>query len=77
MVKFAGTLKLLPPRCSSATSPPTVERMYCLQLIKTVTHVAHLLVIPGLRGINTMWDFEVLSHPLTSQTERAWLGAKK
>ena len=33
--------------------------------------------IPGLRGINTMWDFVVLSHPLTSQAEIAWMRAKK
>ena len=51
MVKFAGTLKLLPPRYSSATSPPTAERMHCLQLIKTVTHVAHLLLrMPSANG---------------------------
>ena len=33
--------------------------------------------IPGLGGSNAMLDFVVLSHPLMSQTERAWLGAKK
>ena len=50
MVKFAGILKLLPPRYSSATSPPTAERMHCLQLIKTVTHVAHLPRMPSANG---------------------------
>ena len=29
---------------------------------------SHCITIPGLRGINAMWDFVVLSHPLTSQT---------
>ena len=33
--------------------------------------------IPRDRGSNAMLVTEVLSHPLTSQTERAWLGAKK
>ena len=33
--------------------------------------------IPGLGGINAMLVTEVPTHPLTSQTERAWLGAKK
>ena len=36
-----------------------------------------ILAIPRDRGINAMWDFDPLSHPLTSQMERAWLGAKK
>ena len=33
--------------------------------------------IPRDRGINAMLVTEVPTHPLTSQTERAWLGAKK
>ena len=38
---------------------------------------ARIVSIPGHWGINALWDFDVLSHPLTSQMERAWLGAKK
>ena len=38
---------------------------------------AELPTIPRDRGINAMLVTEVPTHPLTSQTERAWLGAKK
>ena len=66
----------------SAVSVPVVTKIRCnLDLAYSPTPIrvrsSRLLTIPGLWGSNAMLDFVVPTHPLTSQTERAWLGAKK
>ena len=56
---------------------PMSHCLLCRELGTAARRADQPSYIPGLGGINAMLVTEVPTHPLTSQTERAWLGAKK